>query len=144
MGTHLRVLSESYPLNTNMTGFRWFPKGLHSCALEESSLSTGRVKPCWILSPRGLKNEVRNQNIYHLRWPLSGTELEYIGRSDSWPGYQHCLQVGWTSWNRKDSTSESKHLIYFLSMKLNLPLRVGSFIIYHMGLPTQLSKHPTA
>ena len=25
-GTHLRVLSESYPMNTNMTVFRWFPK----------------------------------------------------------------------------------------------------------------------
>ena len=24
MGTHLRVLSESYPINTNMTGFGWF------------------------------------------------------------------------------------------------------------------------
>ena len=24
--SHLRVLTESYPLNTNMTGFRWFPK----------------------------------------------------------------------------------------------------------------------
>ena len=23
MGTHLRVLSKSYPMNTNMTGFRW-------------------------------------------------------------------------------------------------------------------------
>ena len=36
MGTHLRVLSESYPLNTNMTGFRWFLENL--CALNESSL----------------------------------------------------------------------------------------------------------
>ena len=26
MCTHLRVLSESYPMNTNMTGFRWFSK----------------------------------------------------------------------------------------------------------------------
>ena len=26
VGTHLRVLSESYPMNTNMTGFRWFSK----------------------------------------------------------------------------------------------------------------------
>ena len=26
MGTHLRVLSESYPMNTNMTGFKWFSK----------------------------------------------------------------------------------------------------------------------
>ena len=26
--THLRVLSESYPMNTNMAGFRWFSKTL--------------------------------------------------------------------------------------------------------------------
>ena len=26
MGTHLRVLSESYPMSTNMTGFEWFSK----------------------------------------------------------------------------------------------------------------------
>ena len=31
MGTHLRVLSESYQMNTNMTRFRWF------CALDVSS-----------------------------------------------------------------------------------------------------------
>ena len=24
IGTHLRVLSESYPMDTNMTGFSWF------------------------------------------------------------------------------------------------------------------------
>ena len=42
-GTHLRVLSESYPMNTNMTGFRWF-SSLHPCALDKSSLSIGRVK----------------------------------------------------------------------------------------------------
>ena len=26
MGTHLNVLSKSYPMNTNMTGLRWFSK----------------------------------------------------------------------------------------------------------------------
>ena len=26
MGTHIRVLGESFPMNTNMTGFRWFSK----------------------------------------------------------------------------------------------------------------------
>ena len=41
MGTHLRVFSESYQINTNMTGFRWFSK---YCALEESSLHIGGVK----------------------------------------------------------------------------------------------------
>ena len=44
MGNHMLVLNESYPLNTNMTGFRWSSKIVHLCALDESSLSIGRVK----------------------------------------------------------------------------------------------------
>ena len=47
MGTHLRVLSESYPINTNMTGFRTldgFHYSLPPCALDESSFSIGKVK----------------------------------------------------------------------------------------------------
>ena len=44
MGTHWRVLSESYPMNTNMTGFRWFIKIFVFLCLDESSLSIGRVK----------------------------------------------------------------------------------------------------
>ena len=40
MGTHLRVLRESYPMNTNMA---WFIS-LHPCALDESSLSIGWFK----------------------------------------------------------------------------------------------------
>ena len=44
MGTHNRVLSNSFPMNTNMTGFRYFHKYLRPSALEESSLSIGRVK----------------------------------------------------------------------------------------------------
>ena len=28
MGTHLRVHSESLPINTNMTGLRWFSKNI--------------------------------------------------------------------------------------------------------------------
>ena len=39
MSTHLRILSKSHPMNTNMTGFRY----LHLCALDERSLSIGRV-----------------------------------------------------------------------------------------------------
>ena len=45
MGTHLKVLSESFPMNTNMTGFRWIlKKSLLPCALDKSSISIGRVK----------------------------------------------------------------------------------------------------
>ena len=46
MCAQVRVLSESYPINTNMTGFRRFSNifaSLHHCALNESSLSIGRV-----------------------------------------------------------------------------------------------------
>ena len=42
MGTHLRALSESYPMNTNMTRFGRFSKFFAS--LCKSSLSIGRVK----------------------------------------------------------------------------------------------------
>ena len=47
MGTHLRVFRESYLMNTNTLRFRWFSKILAPlyCALDESSLSIGRVKP---------------------------------------------------------------------------------------------------
>ena len=31
-------------MNTKMTGFRWLSKTFASCALDESSLSIGRVK----------------------------------------------------------------------------------------------------
>ena len=40
MDTRLRVLSESYTMNTNMTGFK---KSLHPCALDKSSLSIWRA-----------------------------------------------------------------------------------------------------
>ena len=43
-GTHVRVLSESYPINTNMTGLRWLSKNVRTFALDESGLSIGRVK----------------------------------------------------------------------------------------------------
>ena len=42
MSTHLRVLSESYQMNTNMTyGLDAFQKSLHPRTLDESSLSIG-------------------------------------------------------------------------------------------------------
>ena len=44
MGTHLRVLSESFPMNTNMTEFRRFSKPFAIFAMDESNLSIVRVK----------------------------------------------------------------------------------------------------
>ena len=45
MGTHLRVLDESFPMNTKMIGFRWFSKILEFlCHIDKSNLSIERVK----------------------------------------------------------------------------------------------------
>ena len=52
MGTHLKVLSESFPMNTKMTGFDDFQKSLRPCALDKCySLSIGRVKDLHLTSP---------------------------------------------------------------------------------------------
>ena len=66
MGTHLRVLCESYPMNNNMIGFRWFSKIMESWSLNESwksyssSLSLSQLaavgcaaadNPWWMVSP---------------------------------------------------------------------------------------------
>ena len=40
MRIHMRVLSESYPMNTNMTGFRWFKKNLCIVVLRTEVAST--------------------------------------------------------------------------------------------------------
>ena len=49
MGTHLRVLGESYPMNTNTTGFKWFSKYFFGiCALDEGSLSIERDNAIYI------------------------------------------------------------------------------------------------
>ena len=46
MATHLRVLSQSYPMNTNMTCFGWFSKFLALlCVMDECYLSIRRVYP---------------------------------------------------------------------------------------------------
>ena len=48
MGTHMKVISESYPMSTNMTGFLdGFPKLFHYCPSGQSSLSIGRVRYKW-------------------------------------------------------------------------------------------------
>ena len=42
IGTHLRVLGQGYPMNTNMAEFRRFRK-ICTFVCDESSLSIGRV-----------------------------------------------------------------------------------------------------
>ena len=46
---HVRVLSKSYLMNTNMTGFRWFSRIIAS--LGESSLSIGRINSSTLIKP---------------------------------------------------------------------------------------------
>ena len=60
-GTHLRVLSKSYPMNTTMAGFRWFSKNI--CALL-----------LWMKAALVLEG-LRQKNIYG--WIL-GWGLQYV------------------------------------------------------------------
>ena len=56
LGTHLSVLSKSYPIYTNMTGFRCFSKSLilHPCPLDKISLSIGRVN----ITPSNISQDI--------------------------------------------------------------------------------------
>ena len=65
MGTHLKVLGKSYPMNTNMAGFRWFTKNSRPCALDESRLSIGRVKKFTELYDNKNNNYNYNNNNYN-------------------------------------------------------------------------------
>ena len=44
--SNMRVLSDNYPMNTNMRGLGVFQKSLRPCSLDEGSLSIGWVKSC--------------------------------------------------------------------------------------------------
>ena len=61
IGTHLRVLSENYPMNTNMTGFRCFQRFWHPCGLDKSSLSIGRVRNACISEGRDFSQDFHNR-----------------------------------------------------------------------------------
>ena len=51
MGTHMRVLSESFPMSKTQQGLDGFQKSLRSCALDKCSLSIGRVMLPFLTSP---------------------------------------------------------------------------------------------
>ena len=73
MGTHLRALSDSYLMNTNMTAFRWFSKTVASFAFDDISFSIGRVLTftfitvLWCFSVRSQKP--RTADVIHLLHP---------------------------------------------------------------------------
>ena len=71
--THLRILSESYSMNTKMTGA--------FCAFDESSLSIGRVNieqfrvdkfPCVLLTPRPVIEVFALFHKYFSQYPAIG------------------------------------------------------------------------
>ena len=76
MGTHMKVLGESFPMNTNMTGFRCFSKlFVHLCALDKNSLSIGRVKSLWLVTCPFLNPFIQRDVI-----DKHGLDLSYLKR----------------------------------------------------------------
>ena len=110
MGTHLRVLSESFPMNTNITGFRCFSKTLHPYASDESSLSIARVNflktvQCFVVcSSFILLKYVLEQNLRTIigpallaEWskamPMTLCWMPPLSRFESQPGHVRKLPV---------------------------------------------------
>ena len=94
MGNQLRVLSESFPMNINMTRCRWFQKYSCHCALDESSLSIRRVKAI------------------HLSMLLSA---QVIGFWEKWGkiGFASMREFGFTSFYKLLNTTEHYRLHTF-------------------------------
>ena len=73
MGTHLRVLCKSYPMNTNKTGFRWFSKIF-------APLRFGRKYPQhwkgWSFERKGYVISPRQYSYYRNRRLLCSSALD--------------------------------------------------------------------
>ena len=91
-GTHRNVLSTSFLMNTNMTGFRWFQKSLHHCAMDERSLSIGSVILIKSTSITNLNDEsIQNPTEYHPPLPVPVYHRDkpwpstiYIANTSTW------------------------------------------------------------
>ena len=78
MGAHLIGLSESFPMNTNMAGFKRFSKNvLRSCAFDKSSLSIERVNEFDLWPAVGLDNPAV---IPHKSYLLAVSRRNHLGR----------------------------------------------------------------
>ena len=81
MGTHLTVLSESYQMNTNMTGLKCSQKSLCPCAFDESIFSIERIDNIYIFmffqvylsSLRGRKETLALHELTTRVWGLTST-----------------------------------------------------------------------
>ena len=86
MGTHLRVLSESYPIEPKWQGLDVFQNCLHPWASSESSLSIGRVKVpihdahMWVQTHRSMHQQFDNNETSNKQIPRTlCTTHQYSG-----------------------------------------------------------------
>ena len=118
----LAVLREGHPISTNRKGLDSFQILLHHCAVEESSLSIGRVKCNSILPP------FNNLSTYHLpiSSSLSNTQYLYIpllvllsvwrhdGKAGLLKGVHTPQRHRLTTTNRTPSGPSTRHLVMIL------------------------------
>ena len=106
MGTHLRVLNESFLMNTNMIGFRWFSKIF-------ASLCFGKKKPQhW----KGLSKSAKTQ-IYHGNiWKKSlrttyRRQISWHNQKCFFPYNIHCMLYSWSNklFKKKHDTRYKRH-----------------------------------
>ena len=125
MGTRIRVLSKSYPTNTNMTGFRWFSQHLGNT--NWCKVSKKWLKPCHMGTHLTVlsKSYPMNTNNTWLGW-FSKKSLHFCALDES------SLRIG----RDKRSQGADSHwlkstcLVCFAwrwSLRVSLAFRVGCF-----------------
>ena len=77
MSTHLRVLSQSYPMNTNMIGFRWFFRKLCILVLwtKLASALEGLTHSCLEIS---LTRVISNLDSFENNFGIDHTYTKYL------------------------------------------------------------------
>ena len=136
MGTHLRVLSESYPMNTNMTGFLWFSKDFAFLYLGQNIQRVKQANglPSW---PYRANSDPYFPYVHLHRAKITKTTCAQIGA-----GALHIFKIH-NRWEdcyiqeAENSTASLQWSVYSLTMVLICWLKNGVGT-YHMAVQYHL------
>ena len=109
MGTHLRVLSEDFPMNTNKTGFGWVSELKHFSPMHGSSLSMVRVNGLEKWRPVYAAKYIHTKDTIILKTIIAQYTLHTI----RWFG---CLQefsdISWVSFSNVTSLERLQEMTF--------------------------------
>ena len=91
-GTHLRFLSESYPMYTNMTGFQCFAKFLHPCASDDvASALEGLTQTAFPRNPVSTTTDIYQPPWPRMAWSMMISKIPCFHQAKNI--YNHVIQI---------------------------------------------------